>query len=68
MVVMCQVIELVDEEGDHKLLDLFVLFVLYGVPGNCKSIRNIIVSKVKAKRFTESILVQFFQHQIPVSD
>ena len=63
-----KVIESVDEEEDHKLLDLFVLFVLYGVPGNCKSIRNVIVNKVKAKKFTESILAQFFQHQIPVGD
>ena len=61
-----QAIELVDEEEDHKLIDVYVIFALHGFPAKSKAVRTLVSNKIKSKKFTENIIANFFGYKIPV--
>lgn len=55
-----QSIEAVSEASDHKVVDLFVLFILHSLPSRKKMIENLFAAKVRAQLITEELLAAAF--------
>ena len=55
-----QSIEAVAEQSDHKVIDLFVLFVLHSLPSRKKAVETLFASKVRSKLLTEDLLMSAF--------
>ena len=62
-----QAIDAVSVEDDHKVIDLYVLFVLYSVCSRRKAVRNLLMAKVKSGLFTSRLITEMFNCRIPVS-
>ena len=64
---LLQAIDAVRVEEDHQVIDLYVLFVLYTVWTRRKSVRQLLLSKVKAGLVTSRLVDALFNCKIPVS-
>lgn len=53
-------IETVTEQCDHKVIDLFVLFILHSLPSRKKAVETLFISKVQKQLFTEELLAAAF--------
>ena len=55
-----QSIEAVSEAADHKVVDLFVLFILHSLPSRKKAVQTLFTTKVRTQLFTEDLLTAAF--------
>ena len=64
-----QSIEAVSEAPDHKVVDLFVLFILHSLPSRKKAVQTLFTAKVRAQLFTEDLLAAAFgpHAKVPVN-
>ena len=62
-----QVIDGVEEEEEHKFIDLYVLFVLHTIPSRKRCVCHMFLSKVKGGLFTSQFISTMFNCQIPMS-
>lgn len=53
-------IEAVSEGADHKVVDVFVLFILCSLPSRKKAVENLFITKVRTHLFTEELLAAAF--------
>ena len=67
LISVSQAIEAVSVEDDHKVIDLYVLFVLYSVCSRRRAVRNLLIAKIKSGLFTSRLITEMFNCRIPVS-
>ena len=55
-----QAIESVSDPQDHRVIDVFVLFILYSIGGRKKSVEALFTSKIRANCFSDDLLNTVF--------
>lgn len=55
-----QAIEQVSESADHRVVDVFVLFILHSIPGRKKSVETLFSNKIRHFLFTEDLMANVF--------
>jgi Fanconi anemia group D2 protein len=53
-------IEAVAEQSEHRVIDLFVLFILHSLPARKKAVETLFATKVRTQLFTEELLAAAF--------
>ena len=56
-----QAIEQVSESADHRVVDVFVLFILHSIPGRKKSVEALFSNKIRHFLFTEDLMANVFR-------
>ena len=51
---------MVSDASEHKVVDLFVLFILHSLPSRKKAVETLFAGKVRAQLFTEELLAAAF--------
>jgi len=55
-----QAIDQVSEAADHRVVDVFVLFILHSIPGRKKAVESLFSRKIRHSLFTEDLMANVF--------
>ena len=48
------------EEGEHKAIDVFVLFILHSISSRKRSVETLFCSKIRSRLFTDDLMATVF--------
>lgn len=57
---LLQAIESVSDPQDHRVIDVFVLFILYSIGGRKKTVETLFMNKIRANCFSDDLMNTVF--------